>query len=293
MKTVVKILLVFSVLAIFAVAFRVGYRQYINYEREQSIAAEMQKTKPPTSAPSTTVTAPPTTAKPKLSKIDIPAEFINYTAENNAGSPVGSTTDLPDLTNSVFIGDSVSLGFARYCAQKGIMQETVFLTAGSYAVHHALNSSVSEGKGFKHPMYKGKELPVKEAIKELSPSNVYFCLGINDIAGFGVGGTVKNYCKLINSVWEINPDTHIYIVSTTFLVEEAQKTNLNNLNLANLNHNMKAICEEYENLDYIDIMSSLQSESFSLSPNYCSDAYIHQNNSAYSVWEKMLNREGE
>jgi hypothetical protein len=192
------------------------------------------------------------------------------------------------LTNSVFVGDSVSLGFSRYCSKKGLLKDTVFLTAGSYAVHHALNSNTAEDKGFQHPMYKGNETPLKEAINDIKPSNIYFCLGINDIAGFGVEGTVKNYCKLINAVWEINPEIKIYIVSTTFMVDSAQKKTLNNLNLSNLNHNMKAICEKYDNLEYIDIMSSLQSEKFALSGSYCSDGFIHQSVSAYSVWAEKL-----
>lgn len=290
MKILASIAVVIAVIVFGAVGFKVGYQEYLSRERAQRIAVAMQENTyvPQLHSTAPETNPPETTEKPEIISVGIPKEFILYTEENTTGTPVGSTTDSPKLENSVFVGDSISLGFSRYCAKSGIMNDTTFLTAGSYAVHYALSTDVSENKGFNHPMYKGKETPLKHAIKEIKPSNVYFCLGINDISGFGVEGTVKNYCKLINSVWEIDPNIHIYIVSTTFMVDAAQKTNLNNLNLANLNHNMKAICEKYDKLDYIDIMSSLQNEKFALSGSYCSDGFIHQSNTAYVIWAEKL-----
>lgn len=292
MKITALIAVIIAAIIFGAVGFKIGYQEYLSRERAERIAVAMQQnTYVPQLHSTAPPTMPPTTQVPKPAEVLPPEEFIVFTAENTTGTPVGSTTDSPNLENSIFVGDSVSLGFARYCAQKGIMKNTTFLTAGSYAVHYALSTDVSENKGFNHPMYKGKETPLRQAVAEIRPDNIYFCLGINDISGFGVEGTVKNYCKLINAVREINPDIHVYIVSTTFMVDDAQKTNLNNLNLANLNHNMKAICEKYDNLDYIDIMSALQSEKYALSGSYCSDGFIHQSKSAYVIWAEKLGAE--
>lgn len=289
MKIMLSITLAIAVIVCGAVGFKIGYQEIQSRERAERIAVAMQENTYVPQLHSTAPAAKPsTTLPPKPIEASPLEEPIVFTAETSTGTPVGSTTDKPKLENSIFIGDSVSLGFSRYCAKNGLMNGTTFLTAGSYAVHHALNTGTSADKGFNHPIYKGKEMPIKQAIAEIEPSNVYFCLGINDITGFGVEGTVKNYCKLINSVWAIDPTIHVYIVSTTFMVDGAQKTNLNNLNLANLNHNMKAICEKYDNLDYIDIMSSLQSEKFALSADYCSDDYIHQTENAYAVWAEKL-----
>lgn len=289
MKILLRITLIIAAVVVCMVGAKVGYYEYthrsgyaavtVSANKATAVHSTEYQTKPHKSTP---------TDAPKPPSVEVPDRFILYTAEDTTGSPKGSTVKSPDLTDSVFIGDSVSLGFSRYCAKKGLMKDTVFLTVGSYSVSHALNSSTAETKGFKHPMYKGKEMPVRNAIAEIKPENVYFCLGINDIVDSGVEGTVRNYCKLINSVREEVPDAKIYILSTTFLVEPAQKKNLNNLNLSNLNHNMKLLCLEYDNLEYIDIMSSLQDENFALKAEYCSDEYIHQTDNAYAVWAEKL-----
>lgn len=289
MKILLRITLIFAAVVVCMVGAKIGYYEYTHRSGYAAVTVSANKvtaahkteyqTKPPE--------ATPTDAKEPV-KVEFPDRFVIYTAEDSTGSPQGSTVEKPDLSDSVFIGDSVSLGFSRYCAKKGLMKDTVFLTVGSYSIGHALSTSTAEDKGFKHPMYKGKEMPVRTAIAEIKPKNVYFCLGINDIVDSGVEGTVKNYCKLINHVREDVPDAKIHIVSTTFLVESAQKKNLNNLNLSNLNHNMKLLCQKYDNLEYIDIMSSLQDEKFALKAEYCSDEYIHQTDNAYAVWAEKL-----
>ena len=279
MKTLARISIIFAVIVVCAVGLKIGYHEY---SRQAVISAATGVfTAPPS-------TIPPTTEIPADNQVSPPERYIIYSLEDSTGTPVGSTTDKPDFKNSVFVGDSVSLGFSRYCAKNGKLTDTTFLTAGSYSVSFALSTSSDANKGFSHPMYKGKETPLKTALAQIKPDNVFFCLGINDIAVTGVEGTVKNYCKLINTVREIVPEVQIYIVSTTFMVDAAQKTNLNNLNLANLNHNMKQICAQNEKLDYIDIMSALQDEKFALAGKYCSDGFIHQSNSAYAVWLEKL-----
>ena len=283
MKIIFRITIVFAVIVLCMVGAKIGYYEYTH--RSGNSAATIpaaQMTAIPTTEPQTKAT--PTDA----SKIEVPERFVLYSQEDSKGSPQGSTVEKPDLAKSVFIGDSVSLGFARYCAKNELMSDTLFLTAGSYSIEHALSNSTDENKGYNHPLYKGKETPVVNAVKEIRPKNIYICLGINDIAVSGVEGTVRNYCKLINAIRKEVPDASVYVVSTTFLIESAQKTNLNNLNLANLNHNMKIICLKNDNLEYIDIMTPLQDEKYALSAEFCSDEYIHQTDDAYAVWAKTL-----
>lgn len=289
MKILFRTVLVIAAVIICMVGAKIGYYEYTHRDGYAAVTVSANKV---TAVHSTEYQTKPSEATPSDIKeaelIEAPERFVLYTSEDSKGSPQGSTVEKPDLAKSVFIGDSVSLGFARYCAKNGIMNDTVFLTAGSYSLEHALSGSVAENKGYQHPMYKGKETPVVDAIEEIKPENIYICLGINDIANCGVEGTVRNYCKLINAIREEAPDADIYVVSTTFLVETAQKTNLNNLNLANLNHNMKLLCLKNDNLEYIDIMTPLQDEKYALSTEFCSDEYIHQTDAAYAVWADAL-----
>lgn len=285
MKILLRITIVLAVIIIGTVAFKVGYSHYTWHNLEQAQTGVF--TKPPATLPPTTTTEPTTQAAADTELVP-PEKYIIQTLDNTTGTPVGSTVEKADFENSVFIGDSVSLGFSRYCMRNGKLKETNFLTVGSYSVASALSMDISANKGFSHPMYNGKETPLKTALEEIKPKNAFICLGINDVAIYGVDGTVKNYCKLINMIRKINPEVHVYVVSTTLMVDNAQGRNLRNIGIINLNHNMKQLCETNENLDYIDIMSALQSEDFALNGSYCSDGYIHQSNSAYKIWLEKL-----
>lgn len=285
MKILLRITIVLAVIIIGTVAFKAGYSHYTWHNLEQAQTGVF--TKPPATLPPTTTTEPTTQAAADTELVP-PEKYIIQTLDNTTGTPVGSTVEKADFENSVFIGDSVSLGFSRYCMRNGKLKETNFLTVGSYSVASALSMDMSANKGFSHPMYNGKETPLKTALEEIKPKNAFICLGINDVAIYGVDGTVKNYCKLINMIRKINPEVHVYVVSTTLMVDNAQGRNLRNIGIINLNHNMKQLCETNENLDYIDIMSALQSEDFALSGSYCSDGYIHQSNSAYKIWLEKL-----
>ncbi len=285
MKILLRITIVLAVIIIGTVAFKVGYSHYTWHNLEQAQTGVF--TKPPATLPPTTTTEPTTQAAADTELVP-PEKYIIQTLDNTTGTPVGSTVEKADFENSVFIGDSVSLGFSRYCMRNGKLKETNFLTVGSYSVASALSMDMSANKGFSHPMYNGKETPLKTALEEIKPKNAFICLGINDVAIYGVDGTVKNYCKLINMIRKINPEVQVYVVSTTLMVDNAQGRNLRNIGIINLNHNMKQLCETNENLDYIDIMSALQSEDFALNGSYCSDGYIHQSNSAYKIWLEKL-----
>ena len=285
MKILLRITIVLAVIIIGTVAFKAGYSHYTWHNLEQAQTGVF--TKPPATLPPTTTTEPTTQAAADTELVP-PEKYIIQTLDNTTGTPVGSTVEKADFENSVFIGDSVSLGFSRYCMRNGKLKDTNFLTVGSYSVASALSMDMSANKGFSHPMYNGKETPLKTALEEIKPKNAFICLGINDVAIYGVDGTVKNYCKLINMIRKINPEVHVYVVSTTLMVDNAQGRNLRNIGIINLNHNMKQLCETNENLDYIDIMSALQSEDFALSGSYCSDGYIHQSNSAYKIWLEKL-----
>ncbi len=285
MKILFRISLVIAVIILGAVAFKAGYNRY--EWRNLEMAQTGVFTKPPATLPPPTTTEATTQASADT-EVAPPEKYIIQTLNNTTGTPVGSTVEKADFENSVFIGDSVSLGFSRYCMRNGKMKETTFLTVGSYSVASALSKDMSANKGFSHPMYNGKETPLITALEEIKPKNAFICLGINDVAIYGVDGTVRNYCKLINTLRKINPEVHIYVVSTTLMVDNAQGTNLRNIGIINLNHNMKYLCETNENLDYIDIMSALQSDTFALDGKYCSDGYIHQSNSAYKIWLEKL-----
>lgn len=188
--------------------------------------------------------------------------------------------------NSVFIGDSVMMGFRNYVMSQpeGFFGGPEFLVSGSFSVRMALNT-ISDTTI--HPIYQGKQHYIWDSITMMGAEKVFLFFGLNDIGMEGVDGTRQNYAAVIEKIKEVNPDTEIFVISTTNMLTGSEKGSLNNENIRLLNEQMKAYCETGE-ADYIDIASFLTGEDGGLRPELCSDEYVHQTYAAYEIWTKVL-----
>lgn len=214
------------------------------------------------------------TKKSEKSKVDsVPVK----PAETVAVSPEISEF----YRKSVFIGDSLTLGFRNYAmkSETGV-HDTNFLCAGSYSLRTALETSSSL-----HPIYKGKKQPVWESIKSMDVSHVFILFGMNDIAVVGNEQTCKNYESFVNKIKEVKPDVDINIISMTYTLAGASKGRLNNDNIRSFNTQLKAFCRA-KGWTYCNIVDRLADANGNLAKSYCSDGFVHQTHAAYAgVWD--------
>lgn len=188
--------------------------------------------------------------------------------------------------HSVFIGDSVMMGFRNYVMgqEPGFLGGPEFLVSGSFSVRMALNEI---SKDTIHPIYQGEQRYIWDSISLMGAEKVFLFFGLNDIGMEGVDGTSENYIEVIKRIREVNPQTELYVISTTNMLAGSEKGSLNNGNIALLNDKMRAYCKT-ANVGFIDIASFLVEEDGSLRPELCSDAYVHQTAAAYEIWTKVL-----
>lgn len=188
--------------------------------------------------------------------------------------------------NSVFVGDSVTMGFRNYILRQpeGFMGSPEFLVSGSYSLRMALNP-VSETTI--HPLYQGEQRLIWDAMSMLGVDKVFIALGLNDIGMLSVEDTYENYQKVIAAIYEANPDISIYIISTTNIYNGKEVGSLNNENVRLLNQKMKNYCARSKE-EYIDIADYLIDENGYLKEEYCSDNYVHQTSAAYDIWVQVL-----
>lgn len=192
--------------------------------------------------------------------------------------------------DSVFIGDSIMLGFRNYSAKKeNFVHDIQFLAAGSYSAGNALKPVV--GKNV-HPMYKGKKYQVWDAIPMIGSKRAFILLGMNDISIFGLEGARDTYKEVIDKIVEASPDIEIHIISVTYTLKGKGKAKLNNDNIAEYNVLLQEMAEE-NGWKYIDLCTPVSDGAGNLAEDCCSDGFVHLSKSAYAKWEEELIRYAE
>ncbi len=228
-----------------------------------------------------------TLSKETLSKEDSSKE--DSSKENTLEAPAVPTLTDEELTayysDSVFIGDSIMLGFRNYSAkQESYVHNIQFLAVGSYSALNAMKPVTSDSV---HPMYKGKKYQVWNAIPLLSCKRAFILLGMNDISILGLEGARDQYKELIDKILETSPDIEIHIISVTYTLPDQGKGKLNNENIAQYNILLQEMAEE-NGWEYIDLCTLLSDGKGNLDKQYCSDGYVHLSNTAYALWESAL-----
>lgn len=215
------------------------------------------------------------------------ADNLPETAPEGAVSSNVTEAMVDDFySNSVFVGDSVMLGFRNYAMKNAdtYLGEIQFLASGSFSVNNALQPPNSTST---HPIYDGQQRYVEDSIALMQADRVFLFFGINDVALAELPDVCDKYTELIGRILEKSPDAEIYIISATYTIEGQGGKKLNNENLGALNAMMREKAVE-NGWGYVDIMSALDDGSGNLAQEYCSDGHLHQNTAAYDVWSEVL-----
>lgn len=187
--------------------------------------------------------------------------------------------------DSVFIGDSIMLGFRNYSAkQETYVQDIQFLAAGSYGVNNALKPVKGDNV---HPKYKGQKYQLWDAIPLIGSKRAFIMFGMNDIAPLGLEGARDKYKELIDKILETSPDLEIHIISMTYTLKGAGKKVLNNTNIAEYNTLLQEMAEE-NGWGYIDLCTVTSDGEGNLAEECCNDGFVHLTKTAYSLWETEL-----
>lgn len=189
---------------------------------------------------------------------------------------------------SVFVGDSVMLGFSDYCEYKGegFLGDPYFLVAGSFSLYHALSDSSNAIL----PLFRGEKTKIEDAVSQMNDvKRIFLFFGINDfnMTSEGANGVFKKYVEFINRIQEKRNDIDINIISTTYILNGKDQKNLTNENISSLNRKMKNYCE-INGYGYINIADKVGDEDSGLKPEYCSDNFLHETAAAYDIWTTTL-----
>lgn len=192
--------------------------------------------------------------------------------------------------NSVFLGDSVTLGLKNYATKKRqsdsyFLGNAQFIAVGSYSVADTLVPVDSPNSI--HSLYKGVTTQPQDIIADMGVTRVFICLGLNDVGIYTQNEYLNNYSFLINRIRKAVPDIQIAILSVTPLTVEGERKVLYNAKIDEYNNSLAAFAVE-NGCYFLDVASVLKDDLGYLADELSSDNYCHLEPKAYDAWIEYM-----
>lgn len=193
--------------------------------------------------------------------------------------------------NSVFVGDSLSVGFKHFCIQDAdsiASESTYFLARESGSAKAAISSNALTKYAKIMPEYQGTVQLIEDSIAKMPDiQRVFICYGMNDLVGSTPAQFTQNLETLINRILTKSPDVSVYVLSIPCVMADVQTGQLSNSSIQSANALLATACTENQ-WGFINIAEYLMDTNLSIKETYSSDGYVHENNSAYREWTKVL-----
>ncbi len=192
--------------------------------------------------------------------------------------------------NSVFLGDSVTLGLKNYAVKQRqkdnyFLGNAQFIAVGSYSVADTLTPIDSPNSI--HSLYKGEITQSQDIIADMGVTRVFICLGLNDVGIYSQTEYLNNYLFLINRIRKAVPDIQIAILSVTPLTLEGERKVLYNAKIDEYNNVLATFAVE-NGCYFVDVSTVLKDEEGYLADELSSDNYCHLMPSAYDAWLEYM-----
>lgn len=193
--------------------------------------------------------------------------------------------------HSVFVGDSLTVGFQAFCSSltDSIASEsTYFLARESGSAQAAISEKALTTFANIMPKYQDKVQLIEDSIAQMPDvEKVFICFGMNDLVSTTPEKFVQNLETLINRILAKRPDVTIYILTVPCIIDGVQTGSLSNANIQNANVLLNAICAEKQ-WGFINTTEYLMNNNHAIRSEYSSDGYVHENAAAYRIWTKVL-----
>lgn len=187
--------------------------------------------------------------------------------------------------NSALVGDSITYMMMLVCQKEDYLGNLLFLTRGGTS----LSGFVSQSKNL---YYRGKEMPLEDAIGKSGVERMYILIGSNDIGSpTEKGKFFSRWDTMLERLREKSPDLQIVMISNipkygTQL--ESNKTPLltYNSDIQEYNEKMKTYCQE-NGCMYLDLYSYIEDHCGRMAKDYNRDGF-HMNDKGNLTWIKVM-----
>lgn len=195
------------------------------------------------------------------------------------------------FANTVFIGDSLTVGFEDYCRKNPdsiATPTTHFLARVSGSAKAAISPNALTTYSKIMPLYNGQAQYIEDSVAQMTDVNkAFICFGMNDLVGSSPEQFVSDMQTLISRILAKRPELKIYIISIPCVVADVSTGNLCNDSIQTANLIMQGTCAA-NGWGFVNLSEYLMGEGNALRPEYSSDNYVHENSKAYSIWNRVL-----
>ena len=223
-------------------------------------------------------------AQKKVNAEDTASRFVSEYDDVDPNRMV----DVSWFDDCVIIGDSLTLGLSMYNDRTFELGDAMFVCAGSLGYTNALMPLDAEGNV--HPYYNNEQTLVDDAAEITGANKAIITLGINDIALYGVEGTLDSAEELLSRIRAKSPNLVIYLETVTPMIKSAQSGNFNNDVIRELNKELAVFAKEHR-CKFLDSYTAFADSEGNLPVYYCGDVEaqgIHFNNDSYRIWKNYI-----
>ncbi|MDR3121140.1 MAG: S-layer homology domain-containing protein [Clostridiales bacterium] len=219
-------------------------------------------------------------------------EFAEVSVEQSLFVPEADSGFYDDFfNNSVFVGDSITLGLRTYVLQKRASDGDMptlgsarFLAEKSYGLTTSANPFNPDWINL---TYQGAPKPLESILSEMGVTSVFLMIGTNEHPGRDVSKFINQYNITLNKITAQNPRLKIYVQLNTPIAKAGELPTINNENMDAFIEALKALCVR-RGIKWIDTNAPLKGADKGMDPLYSSDAYIHINEAGHAVWVRTL-----
>lgn len=184
------------------------------------------------------------------------------------------------FADAAFLGDSVSYVFYQWESKMDWMGDATFLVRGGISLESAVT-------GRWEIYYQGVSSSFADAVSASGVKKAFIMMGANDLARFGIDGTMDYYKTFVQQIVEKNPDVEIYIQSVTPVWTPAEWPAFNNEMIDEFDVLLRAYAEE-NGFRYVEIAPYFKDYTNGLAAPYASDMLMHFNGDGCYVWAQVL-----
>lgn len=204
---------------------------------------------------------------------------VTSPAADSGAVTTGNTGNAPSepssMENSLFIGDSRTVGLMEYAGLDGA---NFFADTGMsvYNIHKKTLSVPSVGKVTLDELLTGKTY-----------SKIYVMLGVNEI-GYDIGKTAEKYGELLLYIKERQPEAVLFIQANLHVSKERSDSDsvTNNYAIDRLNGELAKLADN-KGVFYLDVNPVFDDENGNLSADKTGDS-AHLYAKYYAEWGKWI-----
>lgn len=195
------------------------------------------------------------------------------------------------FADTVFVGDSLTVGFEEYCRSHSdsiATDSTRFLARVSCSAKAAISPNALTAHAKIMPKYNGSVQYIETAVAQMENVNkMFICFGMNDLTGSTPQQFLADMQTLVLRVLSVRPDMKVYIISIPCIVSGAHSGGLSNNSIATANLLLQEACLA-NGWGFVNLSEYLMGPDGALRLEYSSDHYVHETTKAYAIWNKVL-----